>query len=168
MCLVINRITASPGLVYSALTGLRSFIINGFMRDIDGYDNVNGLGLTEADAVDYIQFLSTEAHARGLAIGLKNAMGILSQVMDVIEFGVNEQCMEYQECGDYDDFLASGRPVLHIEYPNSAPDMTTAQIETACSNMFTDASTKSGFNTILKTMDLDGWAAYCDGTIISS
>lgn len=37
--------------------------------NIDGYDNDNGLKLTEKDAIEYMKFLSSEAHHRNLSIG---------------------------------------------------------------------------------------------------
>jgi len=38
--------------------------------NVDAYNNVNGLGLTKNDAIDYLKFLATEAHAAGMAIGV--------------------------------------------------------------------------------------------------
>lgn len=42
--------------------------------NVDAYNNENGLGLTKADAIDYLTFLATEAHSAGMAIGV----GLLS------------------------------------------------------------------------------------------
>ena len=33
-------------------------------------------------------------------------------------FGVNEQCHEFQECGGYQAFIAAGKPVFNAEYLN--------------------------------------------------
>jgi len=38
--------------------------------NVDAYNNENGLGLTENDAIDYLKFLATEAHNAGMAIGV--------------------------------------------------------------------------------------------------
>jgi hypothetical protein len=63
--------------------------------NVDGYDNDNGLGLTQADAVAYVKFLAEAAHARGLSIGLKNAGDIVPDVIDQTEWSVQEQCIQY-------------------------------------------------------------------------
>jgi hypothetical protein len=44
--------------------------------NIDGFDNRNGLGLAQADSIDYVTFLAAEAHGRGLSIGQKNALDL--------------------------------------------------------------------------------------------
>lgn len=55
---------------------------NGIDPDnVNGYDNDNGFGLTQADAVVYVNFLADAAHSRGLAVGLKNAGEIIPQVL---------------------------------------------------------------------------------------
>ncbi|KAM3074370.1 hypothetical protein ACMFMF_006384 [Clarireedia jacksonii] len=70
----------------------------------DGYSNSNGLHLTEADSIAYIKWLAAEAHARGLAIGLKNSGEIINQVLSDVQFAVNEQCVHQTQrndvCGD--------------------------------------------------------------------
>lgn len=56
--------------------------------NVDGYDNDNGLKLTEKDAIEYMEFLSTEAHHRNLSIGLKNAGSIVKDVVKLVEWSV--------------------------------------------------------------------------------
>ena len=61
--------------------------------NIDAYDNGGGgFNLSAADAVDYVQFLATEGHKRGLAVGLKNGGVIVDRVLKDVDFQVNEQC----------------------------------------------------------------------------
>ena len=59
--------------------------------NIDAYDNDNGLGLAQADAVNYVSFLADAAHARNLSIGLKNGGAILGQVIGKMQWSINEQ-----------------------------------------------------------------------------
>lgn len=80
--------------------------------NVDGYNNDNGLGLTEQDSVDYISFLAQAAHKRNLAIGLKNAGDIIPDVLDVVQFSVNEQCLQYNECDTFRPFIDEGKPVF--------------------------------------------------------
>ena len=75
-----------------------------------------GFPLTYIDQLVYNRLLASEAHRRGLAIGLKND---LPQVMDLVadfDFAVNEQCFEYDECEHLLPFIEKGKPVFHTEY----------------------------------------------------
>lgn len=61
--------------------------------NVDGYDNDNGLGLTQASALDYINFLTDTAYMWDLSIGLKNAREIMPDIIDKMEWSVQEQCI---------------------------------------------------------------------------
>lgn len=80
--------------------------------NVDGYANANGLGIQEADAVDYLNFLASNAHSSGMAIGLKNAGGLIKSVLPIMQFAVNEQCEQFNECDVSQPFIAAGKPVL--------------------------------------------------------
>ena len=67
--------------------------------NVDGYDNDNGLGLTLADAVDHLSFQADVAFARKLSVGLKKAGEIVPQVLRKMQWAMNEQCVQYGECG---------------------------------------------------------------------
>lgn len=124
--------------------------------NVDAYDNENGLSLTTNDAVDYLTFLSTEAHARNLSIGLKNGGAIINDTIDMMQWEVNEQCVQYDECDLFRPFIDAGKPVFHIEYPDSAPDISANTKSSFCH----DASAE-GFSTVLKDMDLDNFIESC-------
>lgn len=129
--------------------------------NIDAYDNPNGLGLTRHDAIDYVNWLASQAHRRGLSIGLKNGGGIINSVIDNMQWCVNEQCAQYTECEIYAAFIAASKPVFHIEYPKGGntnnDDAVTAQQKSAACN----AAGTGKFSTVIKNMDLDNWAEYC-------
>ncbi|KUJ20422.1 uncharacterized protein LY89DRAFT_715828 [Mollisia scopiformis] len=84
--------------------------------NIDGFKNDNGLNLTRAGAINYITFLSEAAHARNVSMGLKNRGDLVKEVIDEVEYAVNEQCVKYRECKIYQPLVASNKPVFHIEY----------------------------------------------------
>ncbi len=84
--------------------------------NVDGYGHDTGFSLKQSDTVNFLRWLSTEAHRRGLTVGLKNGIEILSQVAGAMDFAVNEQCHEYSECSAYRSFLSSGKPVFNVEY----------------------------------------------------
>lgn len=132
-------------------------------------NNENGLGLTDADSISFIRYLSAQASANGLAIGLKNAAEIVPEVKDVVQFAVNEQCSEYQECASFAPFIRNDKPVFHIEYPKrtSAGAVSQKILSQLCSRNG-DAAGSEGFSTIIKDMSLDGWSQYCDGSIVTT
>ncbi|GAM83051.1 hypothetical protein ANO11243_010370 [Dothideomycetidae sp. 11243] len=132
--------------------------------NVDGYDNDNGLGLTRADAVSYVRFLAAEAHKHGMACSLKNAGGIIHDVLDVVQFAVVEQCVLYNECKIYQPFIRQGKAVLHIEYPPGLTFGGTGKDSEGEVKKFCNAKDTGGFSTVLKKMNLDGWVRYCDGT----
>lgn len=84
--------------------------------NVDGYSNANGLGLTAADQLDYNRFLADAAHARGLAVGLKNDLAQIRTLAPAFDFAVNEQCAQYKECDKLKPFTAAGKPVFNAEY----------------------------------------------------
>jgi len=95
--------------------------------NVDGYTNKPGFPLTAATQLDYNRFLATEAHARGLAIGLKNAVAQLGDLASSFDFAVNEQCFQYNECSGYSAFTVQGKPVFNVEYQAKWKDATTRQ-----------------------------------------
>ena len=84
--------------------------------NVDGYRHRTGFELTAEDQVAYNRWLATEAHARGLAVGLKNALALVPALVDAFDFAVNEQCHEYEECEVLRPFLDAGKPVFNAEY----------------------------------------------------
>ena len=106
-----------------------------------------------------MKFLSAEAEKRKLGIGLKNAGDIISDVLSDVQFQVNEQCAEYDECDTFAAFIDAGKPVFHIEYPSGTPNSVSSDALTSdCT-----AADTTDFSTVLKTMDLDEWVQYCNG-----
>lgn len=88
--------------------------------NVDGYANRTGFPLTASDQVRYNRMLAALAHGRGLSVGLKNAVELLTQLRPWFDFAVNEQCHQYRECGGYDAWVGAGKAVLQVEY-TSAP-----------------------------------------------
>ncbi|KAL8764768.1 MAG: hypothetical protein Q9203_006908 [Teloschistes exilis] len=121
--------------------------------NVDAYDNDNGLNLNVSDAVAYVSFLAMEARARNLSIGLKNAGTILPQIEPLMQWTVNEQCVEYDECELFGSFIEHGKPVFHIEYPESAPSISKQDVDKYCN--------PKAFSTVLKKMNLDEWVYEC-------
>jgi hypothetical protein len=115
--------------------------------NVDGYDNANGLGLTKADQLDYDSFLATEAHARGLSIGLKNSLGLVPALVGKFDWALNEECLKYSECGELAPFISAGKAVFHCEYASSTAGVCDQR--------------PAGFSTIVKHLELDAWRLAC-------
>jgi predicted KAP-like P-loop ATPase len=64
---------------------------------------------------DYVKYLASVAKANNLAIGLKNAQAIIPNVINVIQFAVNEQCHENKECSTYKSLTSANLAVFNIE-----------------------------------------------------
>ncbi|KIV88033.1 hypothetical protein PV10_09207 [Exophiala mesophila] len=129
--------------------------------NVDAYDNDNGLQLTEADSIDYMSFLSEEAHQRGLAIGLKDAGAIIPSVINQTEWSVNEQCLQYDECDTYSLFILQEKPVFHVEYPKGQDVSNNEDVSESRKKEICDAPSTEGFSTIMKNIDLDAWTEAC-------
>jgi hypothetical protein len=115
--------------------------------NVDGFDNGNGLGLKESDAVDYLRFLAAEAHARSLSIGLKNSLGLVENLVSSFDWALNEECLQYDECGDLEPFISAGKAVFHCEYGKSTNGIC--------------GDAPQGFSTIIKNLDLDAARLTC-------
>ncbi|KAF2638317.1 hypothetical protein P280DRAFT_81196 [Massarina eburnea CBS 473.64] len=133
--------------------------------NIDGYQNDNGLSLTAQSSIDFVAYLSSITQPLNLTLGLKNAGDIITAVLPVVHFSVNEQCVEENECTTFHQFIDAGKPVFHIEYPDGAGKKLKSDVVTKFCGRTEDAQGIDSFSTVLKKMDLDGWIEYCDGTI---
>lgn len=111
--------------------------------NMDGYTNDNGLGLTAANQLDYNRFIANEAHARGLAVGLKNDLDQVSQLVTSFDFQVNEQCFQYSECGMLKPFITANKPVFNIEYGSAS------KAATICPK-----ANSLNFDTLIKSLEL--------------
>lgn len=49
----------------------------------------------ESNQIAYGKWLADEAHRIDLAVGLKNAMEIMSKLSDKYDFAINEECAQY-------------------------------------------------------------------------
>lgn len=113
----------------------------------DGFIQDTGFEISPEDQIAYQQALAREAHARGLAIGLKNNPDQLPDLADDVDFAVNEECVKFHECGKYADFLASDKPVFQIEYEGT--------LETVCPGR------PEGMSTLIKDLKLGAETQSC-------
>ncbi|KAH7086572.1 glycoside hydrolase superfamily [Paraphoma chrysanthemicola] len=137
--------------------------------NVDGYQNDNGLSLTANDSIAFMQYLSSVTRPLNMSMGLKNAGSIISAVLPLVDFSVNEQCIQYNECSKFAAFIDAGKPVFHIEYPAGDGDLQQSVESNGFSEdtrkKFCNGEGSKGFSTVLKKMSLDGWVEYCDGRV---
>lgn len=119
--------------------------------NMDAYGNGGGgFSLSSADALEYFTFLADYAHIRGAQIGLKNALEIIPEALDTMDFAVNEQCWKYRECDLLFPVVDQGKPVFHIEYGGQK------KADRHCSR-FNDY----GFSSVIKKKKLHAWEISC-------
>jgi hypothetical protein len=111
--------------------------------NVDGYANESGFALSAADQLAFNRRIADLAHARGLAVGLKNDVEQAAALEPAFDFAVNESCAQFGECGALDRFVAAGKPVFHVEYTGSCPPA------------------RPGFSSMRKKRELDAWRQPC-------
>jgi hypothetical protein len=117
--------------------------------NVDGYTNATGFPLTAADQLRFNRWLADEAHARGLAIALKNDGGQVAGLVPYFDAAVVEECVAFDECSLYSPFVAAGKPVFDIEYdrPPSA---------------FCPVAARLHFEIVGKDLDLSVYLSTCE------
>jgi hypothetical protein len=67
---------------------------------------------------EYTSWLFAEVHSHNMAAGIKNSQELFPTLENVADFAINEQCMDFNECGLYKPFTSSNRVVFNVEYNN--------------------------------------------------
>lgn len=86
------------------------------LDNMDIYLQNSGFSISYAQNLAYAKTLTKEAHKRNLAIGLKNNLEQIKDLVDDYDFAVNEQCHYFKECSYLKPFVEKGKAVFGIEY----------------------------------------------------
>ncbi|MGW9070329.1 endo alpha-1,4 polygalactosaminidase [Streptomyces yangpuensis] len=116
--------------------------------NMDGYQNTSGFPLTADDQLRYNRLIAKLAHDRGMAVGLKNDLDQIPQLVGDFDFAVNEQCAQYDECERLTPFIEAGKAVFHAEY-----ELSTSR--------FCPRSRELKLSSLQKRYDLDAWRRVC-------
>ncbi|MFD0380324.1 endo alpha-1,4 polygalactosaminidase [Streptomyces sp. NPDC127112] len=116
--------------------------------NMDGYKNKTGFPLTSAHQLTYNRLIARLAHDRGLAVGLKNDLDQIPDLVGDFDFAVNEQCAQYEECDSLTPFIKADKAVFHVEYERST-------------NEFCDRSKELKLSSMEKKYDLGPWRKPC-------
>ena len=85
--------------------------------NVDGYSNRTGFPLTANDQLVYDASLANLAHSYGLTVALKNDVEQLPDLAPYVDYAVNEQCQQYNECDGYTTyFINANKAVFQVEY----------------------------------------------------
>jgi hypothetical protein len=124
--------------------------------NVEGYKSHPGFPLTGKAQLKYNKMIARLAHRRGLAVGLKNDLGQITKLHRHFDFAVNEQCVQYSECGKLRPFLDEHKPVFHVEYVTGKPSASKVARSAACT-----AYASLGMSTVVKHLRLDAWIRTC-------
>jgi hypothetical protein len=94
--------------------------------NIQVHDNDTGFPITYADQLAYAGWLAEQAHARGLAIGLKNAADMLTEALPCFDFAITEDCFVQGWFEQVLPFIAAGKAVFAAEYTDTGVDFQAA------------------------------------------
>lgn len=119
--------------------------------NIEIYTNDTGFPLPYEAQLAYARWLADEAHARGLAIGIKNAPGMVADSLAFFDFAITEDAYYYEWAEEMLPFIDSHKPVFAAEYTDMDVDF-----EAACA-----WGREHAFSFILKNRDLDAWLEPC-------
>lgn len=114
--------------------------------NVDGVENDTGFPLTVAEQLTYDRDIAALAHADGLAVALKSDADEAGALEPSFDFVVNEQCVQYQECGELKSFVDAGKAVVDIEYTTSL---------SFCKKL------PKGIRGVAKHLSLGTWARWC-------
>jgi hypothetical protein len=119
--------------------------------NVDGWQQNSGFALTRADQIAYALWFAAAAHARGLAVGLKNAPELAPDLVDSFNWALTEDCFDQGWCAEMVPFIAAGKAVFALEYTDTDVDPEAFCAEAA----------RVGLSGIVKRRVLDGWTHPC-------
>ena len=119
--------------------------------NIDGYTNKTGFPLTYKDQLRYNRWLATEAHKRGLSIGLKNDEGQARALVPYYDWAMTEDCFDGGWCKRMRPFVNRDKAVLAAEYTDTG----------AAREKFCPKARNLRFDAILKKRNLGPWRRGC-------
>ena len=128
-----------------ACDGIEADDVNAITND-PGFDDDP---LTAADQLAFIRALAAEAHARGLAYGLKNDLDQVANLLPDADFAINEECFSFSECDGLSPFIGAGKAVFQVEYADGGDSALANKGSVICPE-----ANALDFDTLIKHLDL--------------
>lgn len=148
----IRQMDSLDGIMQSRLDLCREKGFDGVEFDnVDGFENDTGFSLSAQDQLAYNAWLAGEAHARGLAAGLKNDPEQAGVLANSFDFAVVESCLSEGWCNLLAPFMDAGKPVFAVEYTEISADI----------GKYCPQARILKINLILKHLELDSWRGIC-------
>ena len=113
-----------------------------------------GFKISYEDQLAYNIWLSEEAHARGLSIGLKNDDEQVSDLLPYFDWALTEDCFIGEWCQEMLPFIEAGKPVFAAEYTDQ---ISLEDFE----NIICPPANDLNFHVFLKNRNLDEFRADC-------
>lgn len=111
-----------------------------------------GFDISYQEQLAYSIWLSTEAHKRGLSIGLKNTGDLANQLAEYYDFAILEDCYNDKFCEDFRIFSEYNKAIFAAEYVDNYFELT---------NEMCDNAEKDKISLILKKRNLDYFIETC-------
>jgi hypothetical protein len=84
--------------------------------NIEAFSNKSGFEITPQQQLVYNEWVAEDVHSLGMAVLQKNDGEQTPQLHSYFDGALTEQCNQYEECADFQPYLAAGQPVLNAEY----------------------------------------------------
>jgi hypothetical protein len=82
-----------------------------------------GFEITLEEQLEYSRFLASEAHARGLEVGLAGELEQASALAPHFDFAIHFGCIANDSCRELEPFISQGKPVFDIEVEGDAAEV---------------------------------------------
>ncbi|HEU5156685.1 MAG TPA: endo alpha-1,4 polygalactosaminidase [Streptosporangiaceae bacterium] len=115
---------------------------------VENYTEVTGFPITATHQLTYNRLIARMAHERGMSVALKNDIHQIGALQRDFDFAINEECVQFRECGAMTPFIRAGKAVLHVEY----------RLSTAT---FCPLTRPLRFSSMRKRLTLDAWRQPC-------
>jgi hypothetical protein len=131
-----------------------------------------GIGFpdTFADQIAFNTMVANDAHARGLAIALKNGTfgddpaPFVDAMEPITDFAINEECYASGNvCSDLETFITHGKAVFHTEYLSDYSGSSETNYQSTLDKFCPVTKGQLGFSSILKDSSdtLSAWRESC-------
>ncbi|MFH1805854.1 MAG: endo alpha-1,4 polygalactosaminidase [Pseudomonadota bacterium] len=125
--------------------------IDSHESDGEGMSGKTGFEISRADQVRYLDWLIGQAHARGLAIGQKNAPELVPDLVGKMDFALLESAWRIGFMDQFKPYRDQGKPVFAVEYREEGADPA----------QFCPEATRYGFQGVIARLDLDRTPENC-------
>ncbi|SOC29572.1 endo alpha-1,4 polygalactosaminidase [Thalassospira xiamenensis] len=113
--------------------------------EADGSNKKTGFDLTRSDQLRYVGWLIEQAHARGLAIGQKNAGELVPELVGRMDFALLESSFRFGFMDAFLPYAKMKKPVFAVEYIEEGTDP----------DRFCPEARKYGFQGVVAHLELD-------------